>query len=101
MAQKISAHEVANSIVTKNNYRKLSVKQLKNLGYKLSDNQIPLGSKPYKFGILEVKNEEGKNAYKEVTFSLLYSVDDKMGIILPNPYSYYVARPSACYEILR
>lgn len=101
MDQSQAAREVASSIVAKGNYRKLSVRQLKNLGYKLTDNQIPLGSKPYKFGILEVKNESAKDVNKEVTFSLLYSVDDKMGIILPNPYNYYVLKPLACYDTLR
>ena len=78
--------------------RKLSVRQLKNLGYRLTDNQIPLGVKPYKFGVMEILNDDN---HKEVSFCLLYSVDDKMGIILPNPYNYYIMRPSACYDIIR
>lgn len=89
---------VSNGLVIKKSFRKLSVRQLKNFGYKLTDNQIPLGTKPYKFGILEVKNE---NNNQEVSFCMLYSTDDKMGIILPNSYNYYLARPSACYEALR
>jgi hypothetical protein len=78
--------------------RKISVKELRALGYKLSDKQIPLGQKPYKYGILEVKNEDNG---KEIGFSLLYSTADKLGVILPNPYNYYVLRPSSCLAILR
>ena len=85
-------------LTIKKSFRKLSVKQLKNLGYKLTDNQIPLGTKPYKFGILELKNEDN---VKEVSFCMLYSTEDRMGIILPNPYNYYLMRPNACYEALR
>lgn len=87
-----------NGLIIKKSFRKLSVRQLKNLGYKLTDNQIPLGIKPYKFGILELKNEDNT---KEVGFCMLYSTEDKMGIILPNSYNYYLMRPSACYEALR
>lgn len=82
----------------KKEFKKFSVKQIKSLGYRLTDNQIPLGNKPYRFGILEVKNEENN---KEVSFSLLYSTEDKMVIILPQPYNYYVNRPEACYSALR
>lgn len=76
----------------------LSVKELKDLGYKLTDNQIPLGAKPYKYGILEIKNDDNN---KDVGFSMLYSVEEKLGRILPNGYSYYVARPAMCQELLR
>lgn len=99
MALKESEHKEITTKV-KSTHRKLSVKQLKNFGYKLSDNQIPLGNKPYKFGILEVRND-GIHGNKEVSFCLLYSVDDKMGIILPNKYNYYIGRPEAAYELLR
>ncbi len=85
-------------LVIKQKHKKISAGEIKKLGYKFTDNQIRLGQKPYKFGILELKNEVGN---REVSFCLLYSVDDKMGIILPNPYQYYVLRPGACYEYLR
>lgn len=78
--------------------KKLSVRELKQLGYKLSDNQIPLGPKPYKFGILEVKNEDNN---REVSFSLLYSVEEKLAQVLPQPYNFYLARPKACSALLR
>ncbi len=78
--------------------KKISVRDIKRLGYRLTDNQIPLGNKPYKYGILEIKNEDNN---KEIGFSLLYSTTEKLGIILPNPYQYYVLRPSACLQILR
>lgn len=82
----------------KKSFKKISVKQIKSLGYKLTDSQIPLGTKPYKFGILELKNESDN---KEVSFCMLYSTEDKMGIILPNSFNYYLIRPNACYEALR
>ncbi len=78
--------------------KKISVRELKKLGYRLTDNQIPLGNKPYKYGILEIKNEDNN---REIGFSLLYSTNEKLGIILPNSYQYYVLRPSACLQILR
>lgn len=78
--------------------RKISVREVKKLGYKLGDNQIPLGEKPYKYAVLEVKNEDNN---REVSFCLLYSVAEKLSIILPNPYGYYVLRPSACLELFR
>lgn len=81
--------------------RKISVKTVKELGYKLTDRQIPLGEKPYKYGVLELLNEDPKATKIEVGFCLLYSVQEKLGIILPNPYSYYLASPSACLDFLR
>lgn len=88
----------SNEALTVAGPRKISVKQLKELGYKLTDNQITTGKPPYKYGVLEIRNEEGNNRNKEVGFSLLYSTDDKLGVILPNPYSYYVSRPSSAFS---
>ena len=85
-------------ISLKKPHKKISYKELKALGYKLTDEQIPLGNKPYKFAVIEVKNEDNN---KEVGFCFLYIVADKMGIILPNPFRYYQLRPRACYEHLR
>ena len=78
-------------------YRKISVKELKALGYKLSDNQIPMGVKPYKYGILEVKNTDNN---KEVGFCVLYSTEDKLGVVLNNSYNYYLSKPASCVDLL-
>lgn len=77
--------------------RKISHKQLKELGYRLTDEQIPLGKKPYKSAIIEVKNEVGN---KELSFCFLYLTTEKQGIILPNTFRYYQLRPNACYADL-
>lgn len=81
--------------------KKISVKELITLGYTLTEKQIPLGKKPYNYGVLELKNELGRAHNKEVPFCLLYSTSDKLGIILPNSFNYYLSRPSVCLELLR
>lgn len=64
----------------------IEVRTLAKLGYKLSGKQIPLGEKPHKYGILEVRNEDNK---KEISFCLLFSTRSMHGVILPHPYHFY------------
>lgn len=66
--------------------KKIKVNQLKKLGYKLGDKQIPLGKKPYRYGILEVFNEDNK---KEVGFCYLFLTREMAGVILPQPFHFY------------
>lgn len=68
-------------------YKKLKVSDLRFLGYELGDRQKPVGSKPHKYGIFEVKNEDNNLT---VDFCLLYSTADKIGIILPHKFDYYL-----------
>lgn len=64
----------------------ITTDELKNLGYRFSGDQIPLGEKPYRYGILKVWNVEDK---KEVGFSYLFSTRQRKGVILPQPYAFY------------
>lgn len=66
--------------------KKLKVTQLKKLGYRFGDKQIPLGKKPYRYGILEVHNEDNK---REVGFCYLFLTREMAGIILPQPFQFY------------
>lgn len=68
----------------------ITIPRLKDLGYKLTGKQIGLGEKPYKYGILEVKNEDNT---KEVGFCLLFSSRSLRGVILPHEYHFYELRP--------
>ena len=78
------------SEIVVDNYKKIPLENLKNLGYRLSGKQIPLGAKPYRHGIMEVKNEKDDDL---VSFSYLYSVLDETGVILPYGYDYYSTHP--------
>jgi hypothetical protein len=64
----------------------ITVKKLQELGYRLSGQQIPIGEKPCRYGILEILNEDNK---KEVSFSLLFSTKSMNGIVLPQPFHFY------------
>lgn len=66
--------------------KKIKVTQLKKLGYRLGDTQIPLGKKPYRYGILEVHNDDNK---REVGFCYLFITREMAGIILPQPFHFY------------
>ncbi len=72
------------------NFKKITVKELVALGYVLSNRRIALGSKPYRFAIMEVLNSDKKGL---VTFSYLYSTLDSDGVILPYGYDYYQTHP--------
>ncbi len=73
-------------VVSNQSNKKIKVNQLKKLGYRLGDKQIPLGKKPHRYGILEVFNEDNK---KEVSFCYLFITREMAGIILPQPFHYY------------
>ena len=64
----------------------LKIMDLKKLGYKLSGKQIGLGTKPHRFAILEIQNEDNT---KEVSFSLLFGTKTMAGVILPYCYHHY------------
>lgn len=81
-------------------FRKITHAKLKELGYRLTDNQITLGPRPFAFAVIEVKNE-AQNDNREIGFSFLYSVKDKMGVILPNTFHHLKLNPKECYEHLR
>lgn len=72
------------------NCKKIKVDELTKLGYKLSKRQLPLGNRPYKYGIIEVKNEDRDDP---VSFSYLYSTLEEEGIILPYGFDYYLSHP--------
>lgn len=74
------------------NCKKISVTELIKLGYRLSGRQIPLGSKPFKFGIMEVVHDD-KKVTDIVTFCYLYSTVQQTGIILPYGLDYYIYHP--------
>ena len=69
--------------------KKITVTALKNLGYRLSGKQIPVGNKPHEYGILELWNEDNK---KEVSFCILFSTKSVSAIILPFPFHHYELR---------
>lgn len=71
---------------TKPKVKSITPKELKELGYEFTTEQIPLGDRPYKWGILHVKNVGNT---KEVSFCYLFSTRSMTGMILPNPYYYY------------
>lgn len=68
--------------------KKITFDVLENLGYKLSRNQIPLGSYAQdRYAILEVIEEKGK---RKPGFSYLYSLKHMAGVVLPQPYEYFL-----------
>lgn len=77
---------MSTTLVLKPTAKKIKVTQLKKLGYKLGDKQIPLGKRPYKYGVLEVENEDNK---REVSFCYLFITREMTGIILPHPFAFY------------
>lgn len=68
-------------------YRKITVPELKFLGYELGRRQMPIGDKPYRYGIVEIVNEDNTRI---VSFCYLYSTIDKTGIILTHSFDYYL-----------
>lgn len=70
----------------KKKVKTITPKDLKGLGYEFTNDQVALGERPYKWGILKVKNSENT---KEVGFSYLFSTRSMTGVILPNPFIYY------------
>lgn len=72
--------------------KRITIGQLRELGYALSSRQLPLGNRPYRYGIMEVIHEDRK-IQDVVTFAYLYSTLDQTGIILPYGYDYYISHP--------
>ena len=70
-------------------FRKITIDELNDLGYELTGKQMPVGEKPYRYGILEIKNEDNK---LELSFCYLYSLDDQTGIILTHSFRWYLSR---------
>ena len=83
--EQLSSKELA---VAEVHFRKITIHQLKLLGYDLGKRQTPVGNKPYKYGIIELMNDDKKG---NVSFCYLYSTIDKNGIILPKPFDYYLS----------
>lgn len=77
---------MSTALTLKKKPRYIRVGELRDLGYKLTGEQLALGDKPIKYGILEVKNEDNT---KEVSFCLLFSTRSMQGVILPRPYHFY------------
>lgn len=79
-----------NALALHTSFKKITVKELNQLGYLVGKQQSPIGDKPYKFVVVEMLNEDKKG---EVSFCMLYSTESKSGLILPNPYRYYLSHP--------
>ena len=65
-------------VSSEGSFRKITIEQLNSLGYELSGTQMPMGRKPFKFGLFEIKNEDNK---RELDFCYLYSCDDQTGMV--------------------
>lgn len=74
-------------VSSEGSFRKITVEELNNLGYELTGSQTPMGDKPFKYVIMEVKNEDNK---QELSFCYLYSLSAETGVILPNRYGHYM-----------
>lgn len=81
---------MVNTLTVVKQTKKIKASCLKKLGYRLPGEQIPLGDKPYKYGILKVMNEDNS---REVGFCFLFSSRSMQGIILPHPYDFYRIHP--------
>ena len=68
----------------------LTIDRLNELGYEITGRQIPLGAKPIKHALLEIKNEDN---LREVGFTCLYSIDDQAGLIIPRPFKTWMRNP--------
>jgi len=72
-------------------YKKITVFELNNLGYRLGERRMKMGSgNPAKYLILEIWNEDNK---KDLSFCFLYSVKEQAGVILPHTYTWYITNP--------
>ena len=76
-------------VSSEGSFRKITIEELNTLGYELTGTQMPMGNKPYKYVVMEVKNEDNK---QELSFCYLYSLDAETGVILPNRYHWYLGK---------
>ena len=47
--------------ISEGSFKKITVQELNDLGYEITGRQIFVGSRPYKYGIMEVKEENTKH----------------------------------------
>lgn len=76
-------------------FQKLTIYDLNQFGYELTGRQIPLGSKPNKFAIMEVKNDDNMAT---VGFCYLFSIADQSGVILSHNFDYCVRHPDILFR---
>jgi hypothetical protein len=76
-------------------FRKITIEELNNLGYEITGTQMPMGERPYRYGLLELMNE-GENCKdkmrQELNFCYLYSLVEQTGVILPHKFKHYLKK---------
>ena len=68
-------------------FRKITIEELNDLGFELTGRQMPVGSRPYKYGLLEIHQENDK---EPAGFCYLYSLTSQTGIIRPDTFNHYL-----------
>jgi hypothetical protein len=82
-------------IDNKTTFRHLTVAQLNDLGYELTGRQSAIGSKPVKYALMEVKDEDSRDT---AGFCYLFAIKQQTGIILANPFFYYLRFPEKLFS---
>lgn len=68
-------------------FRRITIDELNALGYELTGRQMPIGRSPFKYVLLELKNDYNK---QELSFCYLYAIEEQHGVILPDTYKCYL-----------
>lgn len=75
--------------ISEGSFKKITVQELNDLGYELTGRQIFVGDRPYKYTIMETKEENTKHI---MSFCYLASLEMQTGIILPQPYNEFIKK---------
>ncbi len=83
--------KLAESLKGSEEQKKLTLAELKKLGYELTGRKISVGSKRFNTAVFTVNEVRDEDLHtKKIPFSYLYSEKAKTGVILPECYSVYV-----------
>ena len=83
-AEKSSALTIAAS---EGSFKKITIAELNNLGYEITGRQMPVGTRPCKYGLMEVKEEGSKHI---MSFCYIFSLESQTGIIVPRPFNEFI-----------